>query len=85
MPHLHSHAESRARTEAMRADRARGMTFTVIAKVHQCSRSLAFRAARDVHILSMWNRWHLARWCKPDTSVQPVLRQVHELRSRGQW
>lgn len=85
MPRLSNRAEIRQRIEAMCADRARGLPFAEIGKVHGVGTSFAHWAARHIQVVHVWRKWHRARWCKPDTTVQPVLRQVHEIRGRSQW
>lgn len=84
MPRLKSRAETRARVEAMRSDRARGMTFATIGRVHGCTAGFAHWAARHVQVAHMWRKWHLARLRKPEPAPLTV-RQVHEICGRSQW
>lgn len=68
----------------MRADRARGLVFTEIARIHGVSDTFAHWAARHTPVVFVHCRWHLARWRQPEP-VPPTLRLVHEIRGRGQW
>lgn len=66
MPRAADRAATAARREAIRADRARGLTFTEIGRRHGICAPLAHRYARDVDVVLVWRPWHLARWCKPE-------------------
>lgn len=79
MPRARNKAETRRRIEAIRADRARGLTFSELAVRHGVSRSFAHWASRDVLVVYVWRRWHQARWNKPEP--QAALPQTHLYRA----
>lgn len=84
MPRAKTRAESRARIEALCADRARGLVFTEIARRHGVSRAFAHWAARHVQVGYYWNPWHVARYCRPDQPPAGYWTQLHEIRG-GRW
>lgn len=83
MPRLSDRVAIGERIAAIRADRARGLTFTEIGRRHGVSHQFAFWCARHVTVELVHRRWHLARWNKPDAPSAAV-RAVHEIRG-GRW
>ncbi|GAB3355476.1 hypothetical protein GCM10027395_06340 [Giesbergeria sinuosa] len=64
----------------MRADRARGWSYRKLAQVHGVSLALAYRLARDVHMV-LHSPWHRARL--PKEAPQPAY--LEDIACRYKW
>ena len=78
MTRPHPKALETALREAIRADRARGLTMRQIAHRRGVSVGVVHKLAADVHV-QLPNAWHQARL--PKAAPTPYLATVHRLRS----
>ena len=69
MPKAPNRTARTERNRAIRADRARGWSYRKLALAHGVSVALAYRVARDVHVV-LPSSWHRARLPK-EASMPP--------------